>query len=368
MKKSIPLLFAWLLVCVPHGRAEVINRIVATVDDEPITLYELRTFSSFAAGQRGSFMTPEGMGNLSDRDLLDMLIMNKLVDKEVEAQGLKAKESDIDSYIERIKAQGKMDDEQFKDALAKQGMLMENYRKQVSKDIERALLVNREIGAHVNVTPQDVERYYKAHAADYAQPEQVRVRDIFLPLSATAPAEEERAVMQQIQDIRKRVLAGEDFATLADTYSGISHPGEGGDLGYFKKGQMPQEIENVAFTLKPGEVSQPFRTNAGMHLLKVEEHSQSGQQKLDEATTEEIKRKLYNDALRQRYERWFQEDLRFRHQIDNFLTASSNSPSRPAAKPTSTAAAGSQAGEATPSAQPAEPEKKKGFFRRLLPF
>ncbi len=368
MKKSIPLLFAWLLVCVPHGRAEVINRIVATVDDEPITLYELRTFSSFAAGQRGSFMTPEGMGNLSDRDLLDMLIMNKLVDKEVEAQGLKAKESDIDSYIERIKAQGKMDDEQFKDALAKQGMLMENYRKQVSKDIERALLVNREIGARVNVTPQDVERYYKAHAADYAQPEQVRVRDIFLPLSATAPAEEERAVMQQIQDIRKRVLAGEDFATLADTYSGISHPGEGGDLGYFKKGQMPQEIENVAFTLKPGDISQPFRTNAGMHLLKVEEHSQSGQQKLDEATTEEIKRKLYNDALRQRYERWFQEDLRFRHQIDNFLTASSTSPSRPAVKSTSPAAAGSQAGEATPSAQPAEPEKKKGFFRRLLPF
>ncbi len=368
MKKSIPLLFAWLLVCVPHGRAEVINRIVATVDDEPITLYELRTFSSFAAGQRGSFMTPEGMGNLSDRDLLDMLIMNKLVDKEVEAQGLKAKESDIDSYIERIKAQGKMDDEQFKDALAKQGMLMENYRKQVSKDIERALLVNREIGAHVNVTPQDVERYYKAHATDYAQPEQVRVRHIFLPLSSAASPEEERAVMQQIQDIRKRALAGEDFAALADANSRGPGAGQGGDLGYFKKGQMAKEIEDVAFSLKPGEVSQPFRTNAGMHLLKVEEHSQSGQQKLDEAATEEIKRKLYNDALRQRYERWFQEDLRFRHQIDNFLTASSNSPSRPAVKSTSTAAAGSQAGEATPSAQPAEPEKKKGFFRRLLPF
>src|SRR5712691_3248638 len=366
MKKSIPLLFAWLLVCVSYGRAEVINRIIATVDDEPITLYELRAFSSFA-GQRGSPMTPEGMGNMSDRDLLDMLIMNKLVDKEVEAQGLKAKESDIDSYIERIKAQGKMDDEQFKDALAKQGMLMENYRKQVSKDIERALLVNREIGAHVNVTPQDVERYYKAHAADYAQPEQVRVRDIFLPLSATAPAEEERAVMQQIQDIRKRVLAGEDFATLADTYSGISHPGEGGDLGYFKKGQMPQEIENVAFTLKPGDISQPFRTNAGMHLLKVEEHSQTGLQKLDEAATEEIKKKLYNDALRQRYERWFQEDLRFRHQIENFLTASVSSPPNQIGKPTTTVTDDS-AGEATPSAKPTEPEKKKGFFRRLLPF
>ncbi len=366
MKKGILLLFVWLLVGTPYGRAEVVNRIIATVDGEPITQYELRTFSSFA-GQRGSFMTPEGTGKLSDRDLLDMLIMNKLVDKEVESQGLKARDGDIDSYIERIKAQGSMNDEQFKDALAKQGMTMENYRKQVSKDIERALLVNREIGSHVNVTPQDVDRYYKAHAADYAQPEQVRVRDIFLPLSRSAPAEEERGVMQQIEDIRKRVLAGEDFATLADTYSGASRPGEGGDLGYFKKGQMPKDIEDVAFSLKPGDISQPFRTSAGVHLLKVEEHSQGGQQKLDEATTEEIKKTLYNDALRQRYQRWFQEDLRFRHQIENFLTASSGGSSSPAIKPTSTAAS-KRVEEVQSSAKPAEPEQKKGFFRRLLPF
>jgi peptidyl-prolyl cis-trans isomerase SurA len=366
MKKSIILLFAGLLVYVPSGRAEVINRIVATVDGEPITLYELRSFSSFA-GQRSSFMPPEAMKNLSDRDLLDVLIMNKLVDREVETQGLRARDNDIDSYIERIKAQGHMEDEQFTDALAKQGMTMENYRKQVAKDIERALLVNREIGAHVNVTPQDIERYYKAHADDFAQSEQVRVRHIFLSLASAAPADAEREVVQQVQDIRKRALAGEDFATLADTYSQASRPGEGGDLGFFKKGQMPKEIEEVAFSLKPGEVSQPFRTNAGMHLLKVEEHSQAGQQKLDEAATEEIKKKLYNDALRQRYERWFQEDLRFRHQIENFLTASSRGSVTGGGKSTTTVAR-SSAEETTPPEKAAEPEKKKGFFRRLLPF
>jgi len=366
MKKTILLLFAGLWVCVPCGRAEVINRIVATVDGEPITLYELRSFSNFA-GQRSSFIPPEAMKNLSDRDLLDVLIMNKLVDKEVESQGLRAKDGDIDNYIERIKAQGQMNDEQFTDALTKQGMTLEGYRQRVAKDIERALLVNREIGAHVNVTPQDVERYYKAHAADFSQPEQVRVRHIFLPLSSAASAEEEQGVAQQIQDIRKRALAGEDFATLADTYSQGSRPGEGGDLGFFKKGQMPKEIEDVAFSLKPGDVSQPFRTNAGMHLLKVEEHSQAGQQKLDEATTEEIKKKLYNDALRQRYERWFQEDLRFRHQIENYLTASAGSPSSRTVKP-APAVADSPADAATSSARPEGTEKKKGFFRRLLPF
>ena len=361
MKKIALWLFAWLFVGMTNGHAEVIDRIVATVDGEPITLHELRTFGS-VAGQRGLMMAPEGAAGLSDRDLLDALIMNKLVDKEVESQGLKAKEDDINSYVERIKAQGSMDDEQFQAALAKQGMAIADYRKQVAKDIERAILVNREIGSRVNVTPQDIERYYKEHAADYAKPEQVRVRHIFLPLSLGASAAEEQEVMKQIEDIRKRALAGEDFATLADTYSRGPGAGQGGDLGYFKKGQMAKEIEEAAFALKPGDVSQPFRTSAGVHLLKVEEHTTTGQQKLDEQATEEIKRKLYSEALRQRYERWFQEDLRFRHHIENLLTASAAGSSSSVIKRTGVAA-----GDQAAAAKPAEPEKK-GFFRRLLPF
>jgi len=87
---------------------------------------------------------------------------------------------------------------------------------------------------------------------------------------------------------------------------------------------------------------------------------------LDEATTEEIKKTLYNDALRQRYQRWFQEDLRFRHQIENFLT-------RPLAfvqpgNKTNEYGRQQAVEEVQSSAKPAEPEQKKGFFRRLLPF
>lgn len=365
MKTKILLLFVSLCVWVTYARAEVINRIVAIVDDEPITLQEVRTFGKLP-GQRGLFMPQGGLAGMSERDILEALIMNKLIGKEVEAQGLKAKEADIDNYVERIKVQGNLDDEQFKAALASQGMTMDGYRKQVAGEIERALLVNREIGARVNVTPQDVERYYKEHAADYAKPEQVRVRHIFLPLSPMAPSGEEQEVLDQIEDIRKRALAGEDFATLADNHSRGPGAGQGGDLGYFKKGQMAKEIDEVAFALNPGDLSQPFRTDAGVHLLKVEEHSTAGQQTLDAEATEEIKRKLYNDALRQRYERWFQEDLRFRHHVENLLTASASSPSA-MIKPTNTSAS-SQTGDTATATAAGEPEKKKGFFRRLLPF
>src|SRR5690349_13993213 len=101
------------------------------------------------------------------------------------------------------------------------------------------MLINREIGSKVNVTPQEVERYYKEHggSSSPASDEQVRVRHIFLPLSSTASADEEKAVLEQMQDIRKRALAGEDFAALAKTYSRGPGADQGGDLGFFKKGQ-----------------------------------------------------------------------------------------------------------------------------------
>ncbi len=357
MKKCI-LLLSFSLCVWPLSFSfaeETINRILATVDDDPITLHEVRSFGK-VPGQRALFMPPEGAANMSQRDVLEALIMNRLINKEVEAHGIKAKDEEVDSYIERIKAQGRLDDEQFKAALAQQGMTLEGYRQQVADEIERALLVNREIGSHVNVTPQDVERYYKEHSADYTQAEQVHVRHIFLPVGANG----EQETLAQMEDIRKRALAGEDFGKLADQYSQGPGAGQGGDLGNFKKGQMAKDIEDVAFALKPGEISQPFRMGPGIHLIKVEEHIVPGQQTLDQETTEQIKRKLYNDALKQRYERWFQEDLRFRHNVENFMTASAREPSRIVTKKVS---------DEDAAAKPQEQEEeKKGFLRRLWPF
>ena len=239
-----------------QAQAEVINRVIATVDDEPITLREVATFRKGAGNQQGMMMPPEGPAHMSDKDVLEVLIMNKLIGKEVESQGIKAKDSDIDNYVERIKNQGNLSDEALKDALAKQGMTVEAYREQVSNEIERTMLISREIGSKVNVTPQEVERYYKEHGgsdSSSTSDEQVRVRHIFLPLSPAASADEEKSALEKMQDIRKQALAGTDFATLANEHSRGPGAGQGGDLGFFKKGQMTKEIDTVAFSLKAGE-------------------------------------------------------------------------------------------------------------------
>ena len=339
----------------PSAQAEVLNRIIATVDGEPVTFHELHTFKEQKAG-RGFLPPAGGLAGISDQDVLDALIMEKLVDKEVAAQGLKAKESDIDSYIGRIQTQNNLTEEQMRQAVEAQGLTWESYRQQIATEIERAILVNREIGSRVNVTPEDVERYYKEHLADYTVSEEIRVRHIFVSLPTLAAGEEAQEVQKQMEEIYQRVLAVEDFATLADTYSQGPGVGEGGDLGYFKKGTMAREIEEVAFALNPGEVSKPFRTDLGLHLIKVEERHAAGHRPLEEVA-EEIKNKLYDEALQKRYQRWFQEDLRFRHHVE--LIASLDSE---ASEKSSLVSSSPQV------SQPAKKEKKRSFFRKLIPF
>ena len=299
-----------------NAHAEVINRIVATVDGAPITSYEMQGFRDEAGT---SPLAPAGgVAGMSDKEVLDALVMKRLVRKEVEAQGLKAKKSDIDGYIARIQAQSNLNDEEFEAALLEQGMTMAKYRERVSGEVEQAILMSREIGSRVNVTPEDVQRYYNDHIDEYTQPAQIRIRHIFRPLSPGASEAEEQQAVEVVYQIREKALSGENFGNLADEYSLGPGAGSGGDLGYFERGQMPEGIEQVAFSLENGDISQPFRTNSGMHLLKVEDKRNAGLQPL-ETVSEEIKNKLYNEALRDRYARWFTEDLRFRHHVENFL-------------------------------------------------
>jgi len=303
-----------------HSEAEVINRIVATVDGAPITLHELQGFQS-EAGAGASPLAPDGgAAGMSDKDVLDALIMQKLVRKEVESQSLKAKKADIDGYIARIQAQNNLSDEEFEAAIVDQGMTLEAYRERVAVEVEQALLMSKEIGSRVNVTPEDIQRYYDEYIDEYTQPAQIRVRHVFRPLSPGAEEAEVQEAAAIVHYVRQRALVGEDYGKLADEYSLGPGAGSGGDLGYFERGQMPEGIELVAFSLENGDISQPFRTDAGMHLLKIEDKRNAGLQPL-ETVSEDIKNKLYNDALRDRYARWFKEDLRFRHHVENFLNA-----------------------------------------------
>jgi peptidyl-prolyl cis-trans isomerase SurA len=292
------------LLVATAGRAEVVNRIIATVDGDPITAHELERY----AAERGAD------GDVPRDELLQALVTDRLLEKEATAQGIAASPEEIDAYVAQVKQRNRIDDAQFADALRAQGLTLEQYRARVKAEIEKTALVTREIRQRVNVSPEEVERHYREHLDDYAVSEQVTVRVIFFALDGP-PGRETEYTRAKAEEVRDLARDGRRFAALAEQFSEGPGADKGGLLGTFGRGEMDAALDDVAFDLAPGKVSDPIATSRGFHLLYVEEKVASGHKPLEDVQ-EEIKDALYGEAVQSRYEDFLVRSLRERHHVE----------------------------------------------------
>lgn len=133
------------------------------------------------------------------------------------------------------------------------------------------------------VSEEEIASYYEEHASEYLLPRRIRARHILFKLPPKADAQAEAQVRKKAEELLQQIRKGVDFAQLAQSFSedpGSSH--SGGDLGYFKQGEMVKPFEEAAFALKAGEVGGPVRTEFGYHLIKVEEIRESGKASLSQ--------------------------------------------------------------------------------------
>ncbi|MCC6763208.1 MAG: peptidylprolyl isomerase [Deltaproteobacteria bacterium] len=294
------------------ARAETLNRIVATIDGEPITQVELERYAEVVKKRPGGDQVTD------QKVILDELILDKIIQKQVEILGLKASDQQIDNYIESIRARNNLTEEQLLEALKQQGMTWDQYRAQVRSDIERANLINREIRTKVNVSPEEVERYYKAHLDEYGASQNVTARLISFTVPRDASDEDKAAIRAKAEEVQKRAADGGNFAKLAKEYSQGPAAEEGGDIGEVVPDEMQPEFAKAAKKLAPGEVSPLIVTPDGFHILKIEKASGEMHRPLSEVG-DEIKEKLYKEAMESRYDRWLNQDLRSRHHVETFL-------------------------------------------------
>jgi peptidyl-prolyl cis-trans isomerase D len=160
--------------------------------------------------------------------------------------------------------------------------IREEYRKK-NEEIElEYLFIKPE--KEIKLEEEEMERYYQENKESYRIPEKRRVRHILIK------GEKERA-SEKIKEIKKRLKAGEDFASLAKEFSQCPSKEKGGDLGFTKKGDMVPEFEKIAFRLKVGQISRPVRSRFGYHIIKLEERKESYLPPLDEVR-EKIERTL----------------------------------------------------------------------------
>lgn len=293
-----------VLLAAMVARAEVVNRIVATVDGEPITAHELERY---AAERRA--------GDADRAALLDALITERLLRKEAAAQGIVIREADVDAYIAQVKERNRLDDARFEEAIRAEGLTLDAYRRRVKEELEKSQLVNREIRARVSVSPEEIARYYEANRAEFTRGTGITLRSLLLRVPALADEAEVARIRARAEELRQRAMAGADFAALAREHSEGPGAATGGLLGTFAPDELAPAVAAAVRGLRPGDISPVVRTDAGFQILAVESLEGEGVRPLEEVR-EEIRERLYDAELQRRFEAWLSRDLRERHSVE----------------------------------------------------
>lgn len=309
-------LFAIFLFLVPVNlSAKVVEQLVAVVDGEPYTLTNLGSYAKSKMGRE--FPTGDLKKiNPNDREVLEQFITDKLLESEIREAGIKVSDEDVEQYIGQIKAKNRLTDEDLKTALAREGQTLASYRASVKSELEKSEIINRQVRAKVNITNEDIERYYKANAKKYRADDRARIRHILLALPENPAPDTVQAAQAKAADLYKRIRAGEDFGQLAREFSDGAGNADGGEIGWVKRGTLISGIEEVAFEkLAVGQVSEPFRTSMGIHIVKLEARETGSPLPLA-TVAPQIKEELYQKALDERFAKWLKTDLRRKHRVD----------------------------------------------------
>jgi hypothetical protein len=263
----------------------VVNRILALVDGEPITLYELKDFANGDPRLKGALVS-------NNAEVLDLLITKHLISKEVEKQGIVVQDADVDRYIAGIRERNQIDEDQLEAALAQQGLSRERYRNQVREELQRAQLINREIRGKVSVSQEEIERYYKEHESDAPAEGSVTISQIFLKIPADATTEQ----VGTVEAHANRSTASSRTALTSRTSQSASPrtvpPKPAASWARSRRARCARTLETAVAHLDAGEFSKPVRSSTGIHIVRVDERTgtvSTGTVAMPEGKADEIK-------------------------------------------------------------------------------
>ena len=289
------------------SHAQVIDGIAAVVNEEVITNFELDKEYQLMQKEQEKLPPAEKMGLRSAA--LNRLVEKKLIDQKIRELDIKVLDDEVKAAIDDVKKQNNMNQEALVQALAGQGLSFEQYRVQLKEQLERLRLMSQEVRSKIQVGEQEVHDYYDANRAKFGAVEQFRARHIFFKVDKKGGAAELARVEALASGVLKEVRAGKDFAEMAKAHSDDPAAAkDGGDLGTFKKADMLPEIGDSVAAMKPGEVSELVLSQAGLHIIKLEERSMSSGKPFSEVKND-IEELLYKRKADERFAQWV-KDLR----------------------------------------------------------
>ena len=259
------------------------NDVVAKVLGESITEKQVMdTISQIARSQQGAPQELQTGGNALFRDALDTLIGGVLLKNEAKEKNISADPARIEEALKSVKGQFPSE-AQYQQALAQQGLNEADVR----KSIENNLLYQQVLEAALKDLPSasdaDIKKFYDENPKYFEEPEQVHAAHVFLKADANVSPEQKAEIRKKMEALRADIEGKKiTFAEAAKSSDDKATAGSGGDLGFFKRGDMLPQLENAAFAVKPGVITPVIETEYGFHLMNVIEFKPAGKAPLEQ--------------------------------------------------------------------------------------
>jgi parvulin-like peptidyl-prolyl isomerase len=244
--------------------------VLARVNGEKIERWEFDNAVKRMEARAGGPVPPDKRDEVL-RGVLDQLVAYHLLVQESRARKLPIADADVDARLAEIRKSFPTE-EAFTQGIAAQGLTLDQLKAQAKTGLQVAKVIDAEVNSKVAVQDAEVNTYYQQNLERFKQGDSVHAAHILIGMPQNATPEQKAAARTKAQDVLKQIRGGADFAITARANS--QDPGSaqnGGDLGFFPKGQMTPAFEDAAFKLKEGTVSAVVETPFGFHIIKVHE-------------------------------------------------------------------------------------------------
>ena len=306
--KDFVLIVLGLLLLSAPVRAEVVDRIIAVVNDEIITLYEFNT--AFEPYRKNIANTYKGTDKESfiqqtREAFLQRLVDNILIEQEAKKSGagIIVKDEEVMEVIQDMLAKQKLSLQQYLKKLAQEGNTLESVKKEIRGQMTRARLLRREVKSKILVSDEEIGEYYNKNRRDYEGKETVRIKQLLLLLPPDVNETIKAKMKKQASQLHKSIMDGESFDLLIVKYSQGPAAAQGGDVGFIERGTIIPEVEAAAFRLPVGQVSDVIESSVGFHIIQVLDKQGAGLKPIA-AVREEIKTKIEDEKMEKKFDEW----------------------------------------------------------------
>lgn len=296
---------------------ETVDRVVAVVNDDVITLSELR--------EMALSINPTSTEPIDENSVLQQMIEQKLFEQEADKHGIKVTEAELDASIKQVQQKFGLNDEQMVEVLKKQNLTPESFREQWRLQTLGNKLLESQLKNKIVITEEEIKEYYvenyggsvpESSAPAVTETEAGQVKIAHILISARTTGAEEKA-----GEVAELAKSGQDFGELAKEYSDDNLSADkGGDLGYFKKGDLIETLQVAVDTTPVGGITGPVESPAGYHIIKVLERTEPEKTEaekdkdsdsdsgrvlaIDEQTRKEITDAIYRKKAEEQLKTW----------------------------------------------------------------